>query len=78
MTKIRNISRFILACFTAVASISLLSVIIYFYADYETNVLINTNIDDYTILFTILMFIFFTGISVLLFTSFFRNLKIQN
>ena len=45
MTKIRSIVRLILACFTTVAAISILATIIYFYQDYERNVILNTNID---------------------------------
>ena len=73
MNNIRKITRLILACFTAVAAISILAVIIYFYADYETNVLLNTNIDDYTIGFMYLMVFLFSGISFLLFKNFFKK-----
>ena len=51
MNNIRKITRLILACFTAFAAISILAVIIYFYADYEMNVVLNSNIDDFTIYF---------------------------
>ena len=75
MTKIINIKNLILACFTSIASISILAVIIYFYADYERNVVLNTNIDDYTIVFLILMFILFSFISFFLFKSYFKSTK---
>ena len=73
MNNVRKITRLILACFTAIASISILAVIIYFYADYETNVVLNTNIDDYTIGFMFLMLFLFSGISFLLFRNFFKK-----
>ena len=73
MNNVRKITRLILACFTAIAAISILAVIIYFYADYETNSLLNTNIDDYTIGFMFLMLFLFSGISFLLFKNFFKK-----
>ena len=73
MNNVRKITRLILACFTAIAAISILAVIIYFYADYETNVVLNTNIDDYTIGFMYLMLFLFSGISFLLFKNFFKK-----
>ena len=73
MNNVRKITRLILACFTAVAAISILAVIIYFYADYEMNVVLNTNIDDYTIGFMYLMLFLFSGISFLLFKNFFKK-----
>lgn len=73
MTKIRKITRLILACFTAIASISILAAIIYFYTDYEQNVILNTNIDDYTIGFMFLALILFTGLSILLFINFLKK-----
>ena len=77
MTKVRNISRLILACFTSIASISILTTIIYFLSDYERNSLINTNVDDFTMGFMILALILFTGMSILLFISVFKN-KLEN
>ena len=78
MTKIRNITRLILACFTAIASISLLTAVIYFMADYERNTLLNSNIDDFTIGFMIVALILFSGVSILLFISVFNKKKIEN
>ena len=79
MTKIRKIVRLILACFTTVASISILSAIIYFYSDYERNVILNTNIDDYTIVFMFLAFIVFVFVSIFLFRLVFKeNKKLEN
>ena len=78
MTKIQTVTRFILAIFTGIASISILTVIIYLISDYERNVIINSNVDDYTLSFMILSFILFTGISVLLFSNVFKRIKLQN
>ena len=78
MTKIKIISRTILACFTSIASISILAAIIYFYADYEKNVILNTNIDDFTIGFMFVMLFLFSGVSVLLFSAVFKNKNMQN
>ena len=73
MNKIRKISRLIIACSTAIASICILAVIVYFYADYEINVVLDTNIDDYTIGFMFLMLFLFSGISFLLFKNYFKK-----
>ena len=73
MNNVRKITRLILACITAIAAISTLAVIIYFYADYETNIVLNTNIDDYTIGFMFLMLVLFSGISYLLFKNYFKK-----
>ena len=79
MTNIRKITRLILACFTAFAAISILAVIIYFYADYETNAILKSNIGNFTIVFLFLMLSVFSGISVLLFNNYFKkNTNIQN
>ena len=79
MTKIRNIVRLILACFTSVAAISILATIIYFYQDYERNVILNTNIDDYTIVFMFMCLIVFVFISIFLFNLYFKkNKKTEN
>ena len=79
MTNIRKIARLIVAVFTSITSISLLAAIIYFYADYEMNVLLNSNIDDYTIYFIFGAFFIFVFISFMLFYSVFsKNVKIQN
>ena len=78
MNKFKIFSRFILAIATSIASLSILTSIIYFYADYETNVVLNTNIDDYTIVFLFIMFGLFLFVSILLFVNFIKNIKVQN
>ena len=77
MDKIKNITRLIVACFSAIASISLLTVIIYFLSDYERNVLLNTNIDDFTLGFMVIALILFTGVAILLFNLVFKNKKLD-
>lgn len=79
MNKIRNIARLIVAIFTTIAALSLLAAIIYFYADYEMNVVLNSNIDDFSIYFMFGAFFIFSFISFILFFIVFSNKnKIQN
>ena len=78
MTKIRNVTRLILACFSAVAAISLLTAIIYLISDYKINTLLNTNIDGFTLGFMLLSLIFFSAISYFLFKFVFKNKSENN
>ena len=77
MNKIRNIVRLVLGIFTMVASITILAAIIYFFQDYELNVTLNTIIDDYTIVFMVLILIIFVTISIFLFKLYFKNRKTE-
>lgn len=78
MTNIRTITRFLLALFSSFASISLLAVIIYLLSDYERNIVLNSNVDDFTLGFMIIMLVLFTGISILLFNNVLKRVKIKN
>jgi uncharacterized membrane protein len=77
MNKIRNIVRLVLGIFTMIASISILAALIYFFQDYELNVTLNTIIDDYTIVFMVLILIIFVAISIFLFNLYFKNRKLE-
>ena len=75
INQIRKYSRLILAVATLVASLSILAVIIYFYSDYEYHVILNTNIDDYTIVFMFIACALFLAFSIILFVLFIKQVK---
>ena len=75
MNNIRKYSRLVVAIATLIASLGILAVIIYYYADYERNVILNTNIDDFTIVFNFIAFFVFSFISAILFALFFKEIK---
>ena len=73
MNNIKLVIRFILGGFTAVASISILVATIYLFSDYENNIMLNSNLDDFTLPVMIITFIIFTTTSVL---SFINGIKL--
>ena len=75
MNNFKVIVRFILGGFTAVASISILVSIIYLFSDYEKNIMLNSNLDDYTLPIMIVVFIIFACTSVLAFINGIKIIK---
>lgn len=76
MNKAKAIIRFILGGFTGVASICLLVATIYLLSDYEKNIILNSNLDDYTLPVMILVFIIFSTTSVFAIMSGIKIFKI--
>ena len=75
MNRFLKYIRFFTALFSLLAGLSITAVIIYFYSDYERHVMLNTNVDDYTIgfMFMVVGIAFF--ISILFFIIFFNQVK---
>lgn len=75
MTKARNIAKLVIAIITFTAGLSILAAMIYLFIDYERNVMLDLIIDDYTIWFMVLMFVFFMLLTFIFGRSYIKNKK---